>query len=269
MLLKYKTIQIKTMSRIFLFLAICFAFTRVASQNFIFQNQYFDSTQVEFKFMKPIFDNGEGISFFTGIYELQISTSISEKWNLVGNLPVAITKVDFGGFSNSSTDIGNPYIAIQSKNTTLGVFLPLMSDDGGFIGIQTNLHDFHKYNPDVVTVYANYQSMPSSNSGVGFEVGPRIYIPTEGGGDLEMVLHYGVKFMSDGESLGFSAEYNGWYFATEDFGDFTDRLNHMVSAGIFLNRGNFIPSLFVSSYLKEAQRDDIPFIVGLKLRVKI
>jgi hypothetical protein len=269
MLLEIIKIQMKAISRIILISIIHYLSTGIIAQSIIFQNQHFDSTQVELKFMKPFFDDAEGISFFTGIYELQVSTPISSNWNFVGNLPFGYTKIDFRGFSNSSSDIGNPFLGIQSDDLLIGVFLPLMSEDGNFIGAQTNLHDFHRYAPDVVTIYGNYQFMPATDSGIGYEVGPRIYIPTEGGGDIEAILHYGLKFISAGGSIGFSGEYNGWFFATEDFGDFTDRLNHMLSGGIFFNKNGFVPSLFVSTYLKEEQRDDIPLIVGLKLRVKM
>ena len=265
-------------SSIFVWLSL---FGHVAvSQNFLFQTPPQTYPQLSLRFQRPNFEGVDGLSAFSGAYDLMVNTPIGEKISLLVELPFSSFSVN--GFSEIS--VGNLFVGLQSRpgqyqfqasksNITYGVFLPIAGEDASFIGSVANFYEFQKYFADILTLYFNYsyQSIPMGSEGAffGLEIGPNLFIPTSGDEDVELFLHYGLSGGYQLRQLAFLAEFTGLFIVTGDLDSFTDRFFSAINLGAQWTHGMVNPGIFYNLYIDEDLQDEVNGVLGIRINIKL
>jgi len=261
---------------------LSFLFSSLSAQTFMLQNEAKDKSQFGVRYLRPYFDDSEGLSTFSGVYDFSFNIPVSSKINLVGSLPYTTISIDD---EDSESGIGNVYLGIQtrselsdgkSNSLSVGVFLPTAPDDKwscSYLGWFSNYHDIQKYAPDVMTLYFNYAGYKTNPNGVrlGFELGPNFFIPTgdDNNDKTELFLHYGFSCGLQLNKFALSTELTGLVFLSEDFEELSDRFVHSLVMGGQWTGSTVRPGLFYKIYLKKDLNDFIDGILGLKLDVSL
>jgi len=251
-------------------------FNSLSAQNLLFQTMPKDKPQFGLRFMRPNFDGDDDLSLLSGTYDLYFNIPVSPKLNLVGSLPYTIFSAKG---EDSEGGIGSIYVGIQTKPMTensslsMGVFLPTATDEFSpmLLGLYSNNYEFHKYISDMLTVYGNFSYSRTHSRGAifGLEIGPNLFIPTKGDGDVELFAHYGIFGGFKLTRVTFSAELEGLAIISEDIDDFEDRFNHSVAFGAQWIGSNIKPGVYYQIYLKEDFRDYVDGVLGIKVDVDL
>lgn len=261
----------------FLFVLMCFLVSTVISQTFLFQTLPEEKTQVGLRYLRPNFDGDFDMTLLSGIYDLSVNIPVSPTINIVGSVPFSTYAVEG---EDSENGIGNIYIGLQSRlkssaqtrsNFAAGLFIP--TTDKEKVGLNllnafSHAYEVQKYAPEVLTIYANYSLQSTQSSGFiyGLEVGPNVYVPTEGeDSETELFMHYGLKGGFAVSDVAFCAELAGIAIVTEDIEDFGDRFMHTLSFGAQW-MGNVVhPGIFYSIYLEDDLNDYLDGVLGIKI----
>jgi hypothetical protein len=259
-------------------LVVLLSFVIINAQNIYFQDLPGENTAIQFRFMHPSFDSNAEYSFSSGVYELNVNTPVSPELNVLASLP-------FVNYSPSESDgetgVGNLSIAVQPvlnrdssriSAATIGVVIPTAGKDNNnanYLGVYTNFHYNHKFVSEMLTIYANIANQYYAKSGAfyGFELGPRIWIPTgPGDRDTEFVLHFGLTGgINTGEIL-VNAELVGLLLLSMQGADsFSDRFVYTLAFGAQYTGWNIHPGIFYSIYLKENLSDTVSGVLGLSV----
>jgi hypothetical protein len=260
-------------------LFISLLFTSIPAQNFLFQNMPKNRSELGLRFMRPNFNRDGDLSLLSGTYDFYVNIPVSPKINLVGSLPY--TTFSAKG-EDTESGIGNIYVGFQTKQVSefgnksslaLGIFLPTATDDFSpmFLGLYSNYYEIQKYIPDMLTVYGNYSYCKDQSRGAifGIEIGPNLFIPTKGDGDVELFAHYGIFGGFKLASVTFSAELEGLAIISEDIDDFEDRFVHSFAFGAQWTGSNVRPTIFYEIYLKEEYKDVVDGVLGIKFDVSL
>jgi len=271
-----KVIRMKSMiAGIFIFLLPLV----VSGQMFLLQDLPTDKTKLGFHYLRPDFKWGTGISLLSGVYDFSLSIPISSKLSFVGSIPFATLGADWE--EDTEGCIGDIYIGIQKRlksspdnyfSGSLGIFLPTMPEDKEgplFVSIYSDYYQLQKYFPQVLTIYGNlaYHHIKENDFIFGGEFGPNVMIPTKGGGDMELYIHYALTAGYRLNYVDLRVELRGFGIITEEVDDFGDRFLHDLAFGIHVNRGRIRPGAFYKIYLKESMREYINGVFGLKVEV--
>lgn len=259
-------------------LSILLTIESVSAQNFIMQGHAEEKTKIGLRFMHPNFSDNflvSNLSTFSGAYDLFINARISSRLNIVASVPFNTFSAD-GADGESS--VGDIYLGIQTRGAAegrgqsfeFGVFLPTASQDkflATLLGLNTNFHEFQRSLPDVLTIYNNFTFYSNQINGPTFaiEIGPQLFIVTEGGGDAELFAHYGVRGGFQFSNVALFAELLGIAIITSDVGSFGDRFNHSIDFGAQLTGHTVNPGVFYVLPLDEDQRDALSGVLGIKV----
>jgi len=251
----------------------------VSAQSFLLQDVPADETKLGFRYLRPDFKEGDGLTFLSGVYDFSVSIPVGSKVNIVGSLPFGVIGVE--GVDTES-GIGNIYVGLQHRlnstaekglSASLGIFLPTMPEDKFsvfLIGVYSNYFEFQKFFPNTLTVYGNlaYHRIKSNGWMFNLEIGPNIMIATgDNDADTEVLIHYGLSGGYRVHDVAFKAELAGMAILTEDVDEFGDRFAHMLAFGVQWTRGPVRPGIFYKIYLKEELRDVVSGVIGIKLDV--
>jgi hypothetical protein len=264
---------------------VCFMVGSVSAQTFCFQSLPKDRPQLGCRFLHPFFDAPDiDLSAVSGIYELYANIPVSPRINLVGSIPFITMKYEYprSEYGYDESGMGNIHIGMQyhpaagdnrSSNVAFGVFLPTASDELrlstwelSLLSMFTDNHSFYKYWPDIVTVHGNIATHSMNPGGTlsGTEIGAYFVVPTEGSGDTEVFMRYGLTGGLHHRGFAIFAELLGIAIVTEGDMDFADRFDHEVTFGAQWLRG---PGVFYKIYLDEANRDVVSGVLGIKVEV--
>jgi hypothetical protein len=250
----------------------------VPAQTFLFQDIPKEKTQLGLRFMRPMFDGDPDLSSLSGIYDFTLNIPINENWSIAGSLPYITATF---GERNADNGIGNIYIGMQnirniddqqSTIVSFGFYLPTADEDIGLFGIRTHFYEFHKYAPDVLTIYGNfaYFNIFPQGARLGLEIGPNLWIPTQGdAGDTELLLHYGLTAGFQGNNFALLTELVGVVIITDDTDEFSDRFSHSINFGANYVSKSVTPGIFYKLYLKEDLSDFVDGVFGINIDVTI
>jgi len=266
-------------------LLLHFFFSNAVSQTMYFKNIPSDEAQIGLRFLHPNFEFPESQSALSGIFELSLNIPVSEKLNIIGELPFinCNVKYDHSYYIDDFTEsgLGNIFIGLQTQPAemtqsfsilTFGLFLPTVDEKVALWGVFSNYYESSKYYPNSLGVYFNYARHKIFDNGInlGLELGPDFRIPTkEKSGDTELFLHYGLKAGYSIEQFNMSAEFVGTAIITEDYDNFSDRLMNAISFGAAWKEKLVTPQLFYSVYLKDSMSDIVGGVLGLKVTVSL
>ena len=251
--------------------------SRITAQNILFQDVPGENTRLQLRFMHPSMDSRVDYSFFSGVFELNANIPVTSKLNISAALPLSnYAPSEWDGESG----IGNLFIAAQpilkqdssiKAVVTIGVTLPTASTDknrANYTGLLTNFHHSHKYAPDILAIYTNIANHYFTPNGVfyGFELGPRIWIPTGSGDrDIEFMIHYGLTAGINSGGLLLNAELVGLIILSGTADSFSDRMFHTLALGAGYTGWPVQPGIFYKLYLKEELSDSVDGVLGLSL----
>ncbi len=247
----------------------------ISAQTFLFQNLPKEKSQIGLQIMQPSFESDEDLSFLSGIYDFSVNIPLTESLNLVGSIPF----ITFAfGDQDAESGVGSIFLGLQTcwgfedKNGsigTFGIFAPTAGEDIGFFGLFTDYNNFHKYLPDLLTIYGNYAYHAILSEGIklGVEIGPNIAIPTKGDADTELFIHYGFTAGYQAEYFAIFTELVGLAILTEDADDFSDRFKHSIDFGAIYISNSVEPGLFYKLYLDENLSDVITGVLGIQINV--
>lgn len=115
------------------------------STNLFAQSPWTNNTQgnfFSFEFSKGNFEGGnDGINFFTAVYGLSGGVELSDKSELIVDLPIAHYSPKDDDFADKENSVGNLYIGIRTGDRSnpvrgeFGVLLPTTSDDNLFANL--------------------------------------------------------------------------------------------------------------------------------------
>jgi hypothetical protein len=264
----YETVVVLT----FVFLMV----GSIQAQTFQFETLPKDRPQIGCRYLHPFFDSPHiDLTAFSGIYELYTNIPLSPRINIVGSIPFMTMDYETSWYKYDEEGIGNIHIAMQyhpaaaenrSSNVAFGVFIPTASDkwDLSLLSMFTDNYGFPKYFSDMLTFHGNVvrHSMNPRGTLLGTEMGAYFVIPTEGSGDPELFMRYGLTAGFHHLDFAIFAELLGLAIVSEGDMDFGDRFDHEVTFGINWRRG---PGVFYKIYLDEENRDVVSGVLGVKL----
>jgi hypothetical protein len=229
--------------------------------------------------MKPSFDRVDELSFFSGTFDLQANIAVSPGWNVILSMPYSTFSY---GEQSGYSSIGNLFIGAQTHSNpdsirqsigTFGLYVPTTPEDeekerAHNRAALTNWHEFYRYYPKHLTVYANIASIYHTAEGLfyGFELGPNVWVPT-GSGDreVEFLLHYGITGGVNVNQLIINAELVGLFLLSAETDSFSDKFYHSLVFNAQYTGWPVQPQLFYKLYLEQNLTNQIDGVLGLGL----
>ncbi len=247
------------------------------------QAYWFDEAgrgSVRLELLKPFLeDTDEG--FLTGAGFLGASAQVRPSLRFEGELPFARAAASGAG---SALRMGNPYVGIRlhregkAASARLGVRLPLASLPGSFealtadlVGASADVDRLEAFSPKVLTIRGSveYRRVNAGGLLLGASIGPTVLISTDDdvNESSELLADYGVRVGYEGASALVTAAFTGRLLVTEEGLSIEDRTTHQVTGMAELRSGRVRPSLLVRLPLDHSNREVVPFIVGIGVRV--
>ena len=233
------------MKRTFFMLTILFATCLASSNTFILSGIPFESPSMRFVFKHPMRDESfPDLSALSGTYELSGAFALNGVIDATACIPYVSISSDEGG---SESTLGNITVGISSSHQhwqqkgwtgTLTMSLPTMAEDSAtYVAASTGMitsyfRGFGKYSQKTLALEAIYSSVrrqDNSNLILGFEIGPVLWIPVDGGG-TQVFLEYGALASTELSNVNFSLELVGLATLSSS-GNSGDRFNHAVVLG--------------------------------------
>lgn len=257
----------------------------ISAQLFILQDPPSSKPKLTFKYFRPHFKEAEGsLTFLSGLYELHLSIPVNAKLNVVGSVPF----MEYGWKSSYYDDegesaFGDIFIGLQyllkktdrqATAVCFGVYVPTAPEEKEgpvILGLATNYYKLPQYFPNVLTIYGDISHHIFTANGLllNVELGPYFMIPTKGGGDSELFIHYGLSGGYRVNPVDFNVEIAGVGILTEEADAFGDRFMNMLGFGVQWNRGWIRPGIFYQIYLKKSMSDSISGVIGIKLEIDL
>lgn len=228
------------------------------------------------KVNKPFFktmEYGEEYSGTSGVYKIYVYLPLKNNWQINAEVPLVVTKTT----EYNDTGLGNLYVEIQkalnsSKNTWIafGLYLPTIGKehyDRGLMGFLADPYRFVQYSEGIsINSTLGYNLTNRPGLILGADIGPDLFIPTYEDGDVELLLHYGIKGGYHFNAVAAWTELNGIMIITEE-GDLADRWINMVNFGAQLSKGTFRPGVFYGIHLDKDIREGTSGILGINLQI--
>jgi len=243
--------------------------------------------QVAVEWLKPVFNDGDEVSFFTSSLLVSGQATVSDRLSIVGELPISYARTEtvnaFGKTQTlSSTTVGNPYLGIELWGRSMPFFLELGGrvpavDDPAFfssaVGTLTDLNRLGAYGVDQVPIQliGNYHYAPQSTKvSVRLRGGPEAYFPAgERAPTGAMVLTYGAQAWYHGTPLVAGLGFTGRWRATGRDTGFRESSLHQISAVLQGTVGGMRPGLLVRVPVEEVLRDVLPVVVGVTMTIDL
>ena len=195
------------------------------------------------EYLRPDFEGGTDFTLLSGIYVMSFRTRVSDRFQLVGELPfVHVSYNDSFVGDQSSTDIGNPYFAVASGSpdsgtmVEVGVHAPLSDESPGglLLGVFGDFDRQEMYVPELAAIGVRIDHMSPWSSGVAFRVrlGTTLTFPTGDFGDEnDLSFVYGAAGVAGSPKTNFSLGLTGRWIASED-GGFGDNSIHQATFAV-------------------------------------
>jgi hypothetical protein len=254
----------------------------VSAQSFLLQEPATDKPRISFRFSHLFFERGH-LSFPSGVYDLSVSVPVNRKLSFICAAPFSV--VTDTNWDESENSFGNISVGLQYRlkskqgevtGITGGVIIPTASSDKEgslLIGMFTNMLEFPKFSPRVLTIYGNFAHHFIKPTGWIFdvEIGPRILIPTEDDefNDTQVFINYGLAGGYRLKKIDLKAELAGMVIVTGHAVDIGDRFYHIAALGAQWNQGRIRPGVYYALYLKKEMSDFISGVIGIKLEIDL
>lgn len=247
-------------------------------QSFNLLSQGNSKNLIGLKVHNPLFKSDETydqMSGLSGAYTIYGLFNLKNKWNIYSELPIIVAKSEYG----NNNGLGNIFVALskglnesQSSLISIGAFLPTMGKENYFkqeIGLYSNLYRIPQF-IEGVTIYGNYSYfLPEDKKGIfGFEVGPDIAIPINEG-DVEFLLHAGIKGGVRISKLSLWSEFNGILIISEAGSGISDSSLSQLLFGGQIDLGKVDPGICYTIPFKEYMREIMSGVLGLKIDIEI
>jgi hypothetical protein len=264
--------------KVFISILIAMIFSEgIHAQQFNLSPAPFDGKMsIGLKVNKPIFKKTEYGNYYSGasgIYKVYGYFTLKNNWQINTEVPLVISSsADY-----DETGLGNIYVEIlKALNTSsstwlaFGVYLPTIGKenyDREWIGILSDPYHFVQYMEGIsISSTFGYNLADKPGPVFGADIGPDLYIPTFEEGDVELLLHYGIKAGYRFNSVATWAELNGIMILTEE-GSLADRWINQMNLGAQWSQGIFRPGIFYGIHLDKNFREGISGILGVNLQV--
>jgi hypothetical protein len=243
--------------------------------------------QVSVEWLKPVFDDGGEVSFFTSSVLVSGQATVSERLSIVGELPISYARTEaantFGETKTaSSTTVGNPYLGIELWGRSmpffleLGMRMPAVDDPAFFssaVGTLTDLNRVGTFVVDQVPVQlvGNYHyALPSPDISFRIRGGTETFFPAgEKAPTGTMILTYGAQAWYHGTSLVAGLGFTGrWRTTGRDTG-FREGSFHQISAVLQGAFGGVRPGLIVRVPMEKVLRDVLPVVAGVTMTIDL
>jgi hypothetical protein len=242
--------------------------------------------EVSVEWLKPVLDDGGDTSFWTSSMILSGQATLSDRLLVVGELPMSHVQtqvVDDVGEEQtlSSTTVGNPYLGIELRGTTmpfvleLGAHLPVVEDPEFTtvaIGALTDLNRIGAYvvNQVPLQLIGNYYYDPrSSNFSIRLRGGPETYLPAGGNASGSMILTYGAQGWYRTDILDAGLGFTGRWGVTQPNAGFRESSLHQVSTVLQKTFGRVRPGVLARIPLETEFRDAMSAVVGVTMTVSL
>lgn len=247
--------------------------TLIFSQSFQLKNQPSDNIQFHLNYLHPVYKE-INVQYYAenknlNMISLGMNVPVSEKINLVFNLPVAFMNWEIK-YKNQNTSqqnpdrslsesaLGNIYFAFQlaygrkspsALNFEIGIYLPTISDDKN---LSTNLAMFANYyniaeylhNAIAINAFVSKWYIISDVFEWGFEAGPVALFSNTGNSRRELFLHLSSGFNVNINRLYWGFEFLGMMNGSSNFNDISDQFVSSVVFGAGYKFSNIIPNIF-------------------------
>lgn len=228
------------------------------------------------KVSKPFFkktEYGDEFSSTSGVYKVYGYFPLKNNWQINTEIPVVVSKTS----DYNETGLGNLYVEVQkalgsSDQTWLafGIYVPTIGSDKYLrqsMGIITDPFHFVQYSEGIsIRSTFGYRLIEKPGPILGVDIGPDLFIPTYEDGDLELLLHYGIKGGYHFNAVAAWSELNGIMVITED-GALADRWINLLNFGVQLSRGTFRPGVFYGIHLDKDLREGTSGVLGINLQI--
>ena len=223
--------------------------------------------------------SGADLSTLSGMLRAGVTVPIGTTTRFVAVLPY--TRASFDEFENDhSTAFGNPYVGVEtgavggSFTAQLGVYLPLASEDAFDPAALGSIGDFDRaeaYIPNLITPRADAQYREVRESGFvwGVRGGLAAWVPSEGGGDAELVGSYGLLAGIEQAPVRLTASFSGRLIATAEEADLGERTFHQLAfEAAYLGPGAE-PYLSIRLPLDDGVSESFDHTIGLGVRIRL
>lgn len=240
------------------------------------------TNNIAVEWLRPDFDNDEGLSFFTSGLFLSGRVTLSDHLRVVADVPFAFfdANVDFAGRSESDVGLGNPYFGLELGWRDrpfwgeFGVRLPLASADNPAVGFGffSDYDRCEAFMPDFLSFVglANYLYRHDSGFSLRLRGGPLFLVDTDAGDfeDVsEMYAIYSVQGWYDTARMRFGAGLTGRLLATEMHLTASERTVHHLGLAVAGKFGGVEPGLHFRLPLDEGLTDVMNYAVGITVAV--
>jgi hypothetical protein len=228
--------------------------------------------------LKPFVEGG-GLSFFSTAWYLSGRARVSGSLILVGEVPFAFASFDsdFGPASESDAAIGNIYVGLEIGKQTSPVFFevgaraPIAPENNlaTAIGVLADLDRWEAFVPNLfpITGMVNYMNVSDTGLLLRFRGGPVLWIPTESGGETELLamLNALVGYQDPMDKFGVKGGLTSRIIVSEG-GSFGDRSSFQAGANGWFGLGRVRPGVLVLIPLEDTGVD---VTVGLNAQILI
>lgn len=229
------------------------------------------------EWLKPTFDQGDDISFFTSSLVLSGQATLTDRLMVVGEIPASHVHAGNQGASS----VGNPYLGIELRGhdpsifMELGLRLPIADDVDvlpAAIGSLIDLNRFGAYAVNVLPLQlvGNYHCAPrASNVSVRVRGGPETFLPVAQNAGSAMILTYGVQGWYSGAQVAGGGGLTGRWAVTQRGAGFRESSFHQATVtvrGIF---GRVRPAVLVRVPVDDPLTDVFAATVGVTVTVAL
>ncbi len=232
------------------------------------------------EWLRPEFDEGDDLSFFTSGLFLSGRAMLSDNVALVADLPFAFVDADFEfGGSESDVTMGNPLLGLEVQRGSFwldtGLRVPLAPSDNAAVwyGFWSDYDRCEAFMPDVLSAFGaiNYQfRRPDSHFSMRLRGGPLMLVETEEDvleDNTEFFAIYSLQGWYDTPKMRFGAGFTGRLWATESDLDFGERSAHSLGLTLAGKFGGVEPGLHFRLPLDEDVDEVMDYSIGLNVTV--
>ena len=159
-----------------------------------------DAPFVRLEWYKANYDLANDITFLTSVWFLTGAIKVAPTIAVVAEVPFSYYNEEpSSGTFEAESAFGNPYVAVLVGSTgtvgvgEFGIRLPMVTDDNFSALVNGWMTDFSRWEaflPDILTVRARGgANLPAASGAISIRllVGANLLVPTEGGGDSELM----------------------------------------------------------------------------------
>ena len=242
------------------------------------------TTNLTLEWLRPDFEEGDDVSFFTSGLFLSGRLAVSDKLNLVADLPFAYydAEVSSGGGNESDATIGNPYLGLEVGRVDspiwgeLGLRVPLAPSDNLAVGsgFYSDYDRCEAFMPDILSFVgiANYQYRHDTGFSMRLRGGPLVLVDTDealADSDSEVYAIYSLQGWYDTARMRFGAGFTGRLWASESDLDFKERSVHHLGLAMAGKFRGVEPGLHFRLPLDEDLTDYMNYVFGINVTVPL